>query len=121
MAEMFQVPFGHAPFSEKRDGQGLPDEASPGRKQPEAIQQPAVKSASSPELLQPMAPMSQVLGNRIFEFWFIHYGGTNNLKPGRPETQKQPLGRPEGAQVYAALSKINCGFINGNLGDPPLE
>ena len=62
--------------------------------------------------------MAQVLGSDTVSFWFDHYGGTNNLKPGRPETYRARINRPEGAQVFCALSKINCGFINGNLDSP---
>lgn len=64
--------------------------------------------------------MAQVLGMRTFHFGFTHFGGTNNLLPGRGETQTARLGLPQGATAFAALAGINCGFINGNLDSPPM-
>ena len=63
----------------------------------------------------------QVVGTDSVQFWYIHYGGTNNLLPGRPEQLSHALNVPRGAQVFPAITKINFGYINGNEGDPPMN
>lgn len=64
--------------------------------------------------------MAEIVGMKTFVFGFTHFGGTNNLLPGRPEVQTRAMGRPRGSSVFVALAGINCGFINGNLDSPPL-
>ena len=61
----------------------------------------------------------QVVGINTFLFGYTHFGGTNNLLPGRPESQSVKLGMPEGAKAFAAIAGINFAFINGNEDDPP--
>lgn len=64
----------------------------------------------------------QVLGTDSVQFGYIHYGGTNNLDPGRPEQQSHQLNPPRGtAQIFPAIAKMNYGFINGNEGSPAMN
>jgi hypothetical protein len=88
------------------------------------VQSSPKHAAETDEDLGPMkeiTTMAQVLGTSTVNFWFDHFGGPNNLKPGRPETLRVRINRPEGAQAFVALSKINCGFINGNLDNPQFD
>jgi len=63
----------------------------------------------------------EVVGSESVQFWYIHYGGTNNLLPGRPEQLTYQLSVPRDAQIFTAISKMNFGFINGNDGSPPMQ
>ena len=62
--------------------------------------------------------MAQVVGMKEFMFSYIHYGGVNNLAPGRPEKHTVQMGKPSGSTAFAAIAGINFAFINGNLGSP---
>jgi hypothetical protein len=62
--------------------------------------------------------MAEVVGSKTFLFGYTHFGGTNNLLPGRPETQKVQMGMPKGATAFVAIGGINYAFINGNLSEP---
>lgn len=68
-----------------------------------------------------MKPMLSIVGSEFVSFWYIHYGGTNNLLPGRPEELRFALNIPDGAQVFPAITKINFGYINGNDDNPPMN
>jgi hypothetical protein len=63
----------------------------------------------------------QVVGTQTVQFSYIHFGGANNLLPGRPEQLSFALNVPRGAQVFTAITKINFGFINGNEGSPQMN
>jgi hypothetical protein len=60
----------------------------------------------------------EIVGTKSFLFGYTHFGGTNNLLPGRPESQSVTMGKPKGASVFAAISGLNFAFINGNEGSP---
>jgi hypothetical protein len=62
--------------------------------------------------------MAQVVGWKTWLFGYTHFGGNNNLAPGRPETQSVQMGKPSGSTAFAAIEGINFAFINGNLGSP---
>ncbi|MED2186000.1 hypothetical protein [Bacillus wiedmannii] len=98
-------------------GQGLQD--STFASEVKSIPSP-MQATESTEALGPMIPTAgRILGGTIVNFAFDHFGGTNNLKPGRPETQRAHVNRPAGANwTFVGISKINCGYINGNLGNP---
>lgn len=71
--------------------------------------------------MQELPTEGRILGGTILNFNFDHFGGTNNLKPGRPETLRARVNRPAGANwTFVGISKINCGYINGNLGNPQM-
>jgi hypothetical protein len=63
----------------------------------------------------------QIVGSESFSFSYTHFGGTNNLLPGRSETFNVTLNVPKGAQVFASITKINFGYINGNTANPPMD
>ncbi|HDR7471095.1 hypothetical protein L4B26_28275 [Bacillus toyonensis] len=92
-------------------GQGLQDSTFASEVQP--IPSPG---------LGPMIPTAgQILGGTIVDFSFNHFGGTNNLEPGRPETLRVHVKRPEESnRTFVGISKINCGYINGNLDSPEM-
>src|SRR5260370_7878670 len=63
----------------------------------------------------------QIVGSQQFKFGYIHYGGVVNLLPGRVETQSVNVKLGDGAQGFTSITKINCGYINGNDADPPMD
>jgi hypothetical protein len=64
----------------------------------------------------------EVVGTDTKTFGYIHYGGNNNLLPGRHEQQSLQLSPPDGTtHIFPALARINVAFINGNEGNPPLD
>jgi len=62
--------------------------------------------------------MAEIVGTKSFLFGFTHFGGPNNLLPGRPESQSVTMGKPKGSTAFAAIEGFNCAFINGNFGEP---
>lgn len=125
MTEMFRFATDQGLLPEKQEfqdrtssGQVLQDRTFPDQVQPQPTPSHATGTAEALGPMQEITTMAQVVGTTTVRFSFDHFGGTNNLKPGRPETLRAHINRPEGAQAFVALSKINCGFINGNLGNP---
>lgn len=62
--------------------------------------------------------MAEIVGSKTFLFGYTHFGGTNNLLPGRPESQSVKMGMPKGASAFVAIGGLNYAFINGNEGSP---
>ena len=57
----------------------------------------------------------QVVGFKTFLFGYTHFGGTNNLPPGRPESQSVTLGMPEGAKAFAAIARASLDVLGDKL------
>ncbi len=57
----------------------------------------------------------EVVGTDTINFGYTHFGGNNNLLPGRHEQQSHQLSPPDGTtHIFPAIAKVNVGFINGN-------
>jgi len=74
--------------------------------------------------VDPVTPVSAILGISNFVFDFFNEGGPNNLKPGRSTTQTVSISPPDGTtNGFICLRKIAGQFVtNGgaNLTERPL-
>lgn len=61
--------------------------------------------------VQPVTAVNAIVGISAFGFDFFNEGGTNNLLPGRPTTQRATFRAPDGAGAFLCLRSVLGAFV----------